>query len=126
MGTIEATIDQQHNMTVSTVTGEVTSDDLIQRIEANYAAGPTLNMLWDFTNGSMASASAEALREIVSLVSELAEPRTGGKTALVVGKASDFGLSRMLEALAEVKGIPFQVQSFYSMSEARQWLGLED
>ena len=51
-------------------------------------------------------------------------PRPSGvKTALLVKEVVQYGLSRMYEMKAKVSGVEPEVQAFYDITEAADWLG---
>ena len=60
----------------------------------------------------------------LSLSMDSKHPRPPGvKTALLVKEVVQYGLSRMYEMKANVSGVEPEVQAFYDITEAADWLG---
>jgi hypothetical protein len=108
--------------TTITVNGQVSFDQIINALKIEYTGQPSLNVLWDCTNGMLKHITTDQVKAILSFVENIAEGRRGGKTAFVGDKNFEFGLMRMYGTLAEMAEIPFQVEVFRSMAEALQWL----
>lgn len=60
----------------------------------------------------------------LSLSMDSKHPRPSGvKTAILVKEVVQYGLSRMYEMKANVSGVEPEVQAFYDITEAADWLG---
>ncbi|MFC1489074.1 hypothetical protein ACFL6B_04410 [Thermodesulfobacteriota bacterium] len=67
---------------------------------------PTQNVLWDFRKASLARISSEQIQAILDYIKPHAGKRIGGKTAVLVSKDFEYGMSRMIQTFTEVKNIP--------------------
>jgi hypothetical protein len=54
------------------------------------------------------------------------EERKGGKTAVVASSDLQYGLSRILGTLYEIKDFSTQLQTFRQMDEALRWLDQDE
>lgn len=114
--------DAARELTIFTVTGELTFAAQMEALRRFYGEAPTANMLWDFRRLEGSRISSEELRRIIAFIRGQKDKRPYGKTALVSTSDLDFGLSRMSEAYAQSEGLPWDIQAFRSMAEALRWL----
>lgn len=126
MGTIETVYYLSNNLTTHVVKGNVRSLDIIPKVKAFLSGTPTKFVIWDFTEGSIASIYAEDIELMARTLKKLAEARKDGKTALVFSDNLSYGIGRMFEAYFSMEKMPVEFQSFHSLKEARQWLGIKD
>ena len=124
MGTISATYDNEKDLTIVTVEGVITADDLLDWGNSYYEGQITPLILWDVTNADLSTLQGDQLRKIAEAMSRVSEGRRGGKTAFVYDKPLEFGIGRMFQAYSEMEAMPFEVQSFKSFDEAKAWLGV--
>ena len=120
MPKIETSIDYQLDLTVHTVSGNVTAQEILDKLDIYYQDKPTSLILWDFTNATWSGISSNELHKTVVKAKKYSRP--GGKTALVFSKDSDFGIGRMLEALAEIEDYDYEFRSFRRLKDAYKWL----
>ena len=121
MSKIETSIDYRLDLTVHTVFGDLTSQEILDKLETYYQGRPTTLILWDFTNATWSGISSNELHNTVMKAKKYSRP--GGKTALVFSKDADFGIGRMLEALAAIEDYDYKFGSFRSIKDAEKWLG---
>jgi hypothetical protein len=124
MGTIETTCDPSRDLTVVKATGKMTSDDFLDWTANYYSGSTTLHVLWDLSEANLSELNTGNIRDDAKLTKSLADKRKGGKTAIVSGNALEYGLSRMLETFYEMEEVPFEVQVFYNINDAMEWLGV--
>lgn len=118
-------INRSKGLTIFTVTGEVVFDELIHAIEKYIKTGPTPFEIYDFRNGTGESFTSEQIDRLIERGKDFVESSPGGsKTALVVSKDIDYGLSKVYQALGEIGKIPWETEVFRSMDKAYQWLNL--
>ena len=122
MSHIKKTINREKNLTVITVNGELTFDQIIDVLDQFYASEYTLYLLWDLTNADTSSLTTVQVDMIVDHAKEYAHLRKGGKAAFVLSRDVDFGLARMYEQLSEAKQHPILHGVFRSLDEAMNWL----
>ena len=122
MGEIETFLDKQKDITVHTVTGEITAEELILKIEEYYSGESTKSILWDFTEASLEKITPGQVREIAEFTKERSEIRRGGKTALVFGSDLGFGLGRMFDTFQEIGDSKVEHMAFRDKQKAMEWL----
>lgn len=125
MAVFQTSIDYQNNLSIHTVTGEVTAQEILQKLEAYFAGEPTMLVLWNFSEAKIAAIPSDEFRRIPEVGKKYAGYRKGGKTALVFSSDAGFGMGRMFEAFSEIEGLSFVIRSFRSVEAAKQWLGIE-
>lgn len=124
MGRIETTYDPLRDLTIFKLAGKVSAVDLFDCL-ANYCSGAvTLLNLWDDTETDLTAITASEIEDFAEYASHLAEARKSGKTAIVFGRAFEFGLGRMFETYLELAGLPIEVHLCRSIDDARKWLGV--
>ena len=114
--------DSENDMTVFTVIGKVTANELVAAISDFYEKSVTLNILWDLTKSDLSEISSSDVELIVNLSVKYAEKRSSGKTAIVGSDDLTFGLSRMYELTKEMTELPFETQTFRDIGKAYKWL----
>ncbi len=124
MGNISAKYDTDKDLTIVTVEGVITADDLLDWGNSYYEGQITSLILWDVTNADLSGLQANQLQTIAESISRISEVRRGGKTAFVYKKPLEYGIGRIFQAHSEIEGMPFEVQSFQSFDKAREWLGV--
>jgi len=122
MGHITSTLEAESDLTVVTVVGKVDAEQIASQIISFLAGEPTQLVLWDIREGSLVSLSSNDLQMIVKRGAQFADRRRGGRTAIVCSKDLDYGLSRMFQAFASLQHIPFEIDVFRNLEEAREWL----
>ncbi len=124
MAEIETSIDYQFDLTVHIVSGDLTSQEILYKLETYYQGRPTTMILWDFTNATWSGIATDELYELVRKAKKYS--RKGGKTALVFSKDIDFGIGRELEAFAEIESYDYEFGSFRNRKDAEKWLGISE
>jgi len=64
----------------------------------------------------------ESITALIGQYTHRFEERKGGKSAVVASSDLQYGLSRILGALYEIKDFPTQLKIFRIMDEAFEWL----
>jgi hypothetical protein len=123
--TIHTDINSEKQLTIHTVTGEVSFEEAMATLNTFYSGNPTLNVIWDLTAGTMSGLSSDQLEKILDSVSPASKKRTEGKTAGVAPADIDFGLARMFQLLAELTGYKPSVRIFRELKEAIDWITTE-
>jgi hypothetical protein len=122
MADIETTIDDENNLTVFTVKGELTAKEIIHHASEYYAEKSTRFVLWDVTGGTVGAISNDDFRQIAEQMKNYTSKRKHGKTAFVVKSDLDFGLGRMYGAFAEIEDLPVAYRTFRTVEEAKKWI----
>jgi len=125
---ITTEIDRSKELTVYTVTGEVSLDDILNSLEGFYESPEvTLNVLWDGRNAKLKPLSLVDVTKIASYRTrhkEHREARRGGKTAIVAPGHVDSGVFSMAEMFKKTMAsrLPYEVRAFKSIDDAVTWL----
>ena len=119
---ISASRGEQKDLTIVTVEGSVTADQVREHIVSFLTSEPTRLVLWDLRRGSLAAISSQSIQMIVSAGAPHAHRRQGGRTAIVSSRDLDFGLSRMFQTIAELEHVPFEIRVFRDLNAAMAWL----
>ena len=123
---ITTSIDNDKQLTTHTVMGEISFEEVMTTLRQFWEDQPTMNVLWDFREGSMAQFSFIEIERVADYVTFQAEKRAGGKTATVVSSDSEYGLSRLMDNLRDIRRVPLQLEILRSIEEANQWLDEEE
>jgi len=124
MVSIEATLDLPQDFTTITVVGKVKADDVHEWQTRHYARTVTSLHLWDLTKADLSEISTGDIIATVERTKMVVDKRKGGKSALVCRDGLEFGLCRMGETYSEIHKIPVEYQTFRSLDQAREWLGI--
>ena len=122
MKKITKKFDSENDMTVVTVIGKVTANEIIAAITDFYEGSVTSIILWDLTQGDLSEIGSSDVEIIADLSVKYAEKRPSGKTAVVGSDDLAFGLSRMYEMTKELVKLPFETKTFRDIDEALKWL----
>ena len=122
MADVKIHVESESDLTVFTIVGEVTADDVRDTIHKFYGGRVTLNVLWDLSQGDVRKLSADDVYSIANTRRIYAEMRKGGKTAIVAPTDIAFGLTRMYEFMTDIQDYSFKTQAFRTTQEAYRWL----
>jgi hypothetical protein len=126
---ISTEIDKSRKLTVYTVTGQVSLDELLNSLEGFYESPEvTLNVLWDGRNAKLKPLSLVDITKIASYRGrhkDHRENRRGGKTAIVAPEHVDSGVFSMAEMFKKTMAakLSYEVRAFRSIDDAVTWLG---
>jgi hypothetical protein len=121
-GHISRVTDAEHAVTVFTVVGAVEAAEVSGHIMTFLTGAPTPLVLWDIRAGSVTGLSLVDVLGIITRAEPFADRRRGGRTAIVCAQTLDYAVSRMFQAMAEARQIPFEIAVFRDYAEARRWL----
>ena len=123
MPPIRTVRDTQGYLTIHTVSGEVSLDEVFECVRHYQEAGTTTSTLWDFRNGSIPTTPPEPTDTHARQVAGLIPAERSGKVALVAEGNLEFGVLRMWSTFAEVVSDKLQLRLFHSYDNAIEWLG---
>ena len=123
---ITTSVDNERQLTTHTVIGEITFAEVMTTLRQFWKGQLTMSVLWDFRKGSMARFTFIEIERVADYVAFQAEKRAGGKTATVVSRDSEYGLSRLINTLRVIRRVPLLLRIFRSLEEANQWLDEEE
>jgi hypothetical protein len=93
---------------------------------ADERSRPGMLILVDYRKADLSQLTQADLDTRLTMMTRDATPLQGSKLAIVVGRAVDFGIMRMLhqrgDLVLESAGVDFERHVFESMEEARAWL----
>ncbi|MBN1797560.1 MAG: STAS/SEC14 domain-containing protein [Spirochaetales bacterium] len=122
---IDISLDIENDIITRTVRGLVSTEELVKSIETvlNHPDfHPGMKSLTDLSQATHHTDS-EDIQKIAMLISQNIKKIKGGKAAAVVSKKISFGMMRMLQNYTS--GIPFEIEIFYNIEEAKKWLGIQ-
>lgn len=126
MSSITTTFDSERDLSIHKFDGKLETDDITGKLKEYYAGDKiTLNVIWVFNESDVSDITSSDLRRILFHTKKYAHSRSGGKTALVVSKDLGYGLARIFETFVDYEPFPFEVRSFRSMNEAKEWLNIK-
>ncbi len=124
MGEIDTQIDPEGDLTIHTASGEISADEILDRIRSYYAGEVTSLVMWDLSDADLRSLTASDVQQFVDLTNSLTAPRAGGKTALVVSTTLAFGMARMYELSKDAAADQIDRKTFRDRKTALEWLGV--
>jgi hypothetical protein len=118
-------IDKEKDIVYRTVIGIVTMEELLESIEniLNHPDfHPGMKSLTDLRQ-AVHHTDSEDIQKIATLFIQNIKKIKGGKAAVVVSQKISFGMMRILQNFTE--GIPFDIEIFYELEKAKEWLGTQ-
>jgi hypothetical protein len=125
MAPVVSQIDRDADLTVRTVTGDVTARQLLDALATSRHGEPTRFVLWDFREAQLERLTASEVRGLAQATERYAAGRAGGKTALVFSSDFAYGLGRLFDQTRNVSGAPVDYMSFRDQAAALAWLAAE-
>jgi len=122
---ITTSFDNERQLTIHTITGEITTEEMMTTVMQFYKNQPSLNALWDYGKGTMTSLPIGLMEEHLKEIKPIIVKREGGKTAYVGSSDANYGTARMLQVHSEINQLPFQVMAFRSYEDAIKWIDEE-
>jgi hypothetical protein len=122
MGSIGIRVDSQADLTVYTMVGRASAEQVRDVILKFYDDNVTLNVLWDLSKSDVSHLTSSEIHTVAQTPRRFSNIRSGGKTAIVAPADITFGLTRMYEFLTGVQDLPFETRTFRSTTEAYEWL----
>lgn len=120
---INSQIDSAKKLTLYSVEGEVSYDEIVASLKSFYSGNPTLNVIWDFSKSAGRGLSREQIEKIAVFVCEhIPATRIGGKSAAVTPRDLEYGLGRMAEAFFEMNKYKSEYRNFRRFEDAVAWV----
>lgn len=120
---ITSQLDPSRELTTFVGKGKVSIDDILEMLKPFFEGQVTKNILWDFREATPDIGDLKGqLRRLVKTSDRARELRSDGKTALIASSDLVYGLLRMYQTFAELRGLAHKVRVFRAMEEAHQWL----
>ena len=122
MAKITKSYESDIDLTVFTVKGKVTFDDILDQTRSFFSGKPTKLVVWDFTLGTAVSISNQEIKEIAKQGALILARIERGKCAIVVPKDFEYGMFRVFQVLSEMEKFPFEVAIYRDINAAQKWL----
>jgi hypothetical protein len=120
---IKSKVDKKMNLTIRTLKGEISADDLKSVLASFIKDRPAESVLWDLREAEPGGKILSSdLEKMARFVKENQSIRRRGKVAVVASSDLAYGLARTYEAFAEIEGISYSVRVYRSMEDAFNWL----
>ena len=126
MGSIETTYVLENDLSVVKAVGRISEADFQEWAQDFYSGQVTADILWDLTAADLSTITNDDIQEIARRAGAFSSKRKGGRSAFVCGHDLAYGLSRAFEAYTMIDELPFQVQVFRDLDDAREWLGINN
>jgi hypothetical protein len=123
---VEYARDPSLDLTIATIKGSPTLDEILSAVKSFYGAQPTKKVVWNWTGSNPSRLTTLDLEQLASFPARYSDLRKGGKTAMVAPDDLSFGISRMFQTFGDMNGLPFEVRVFHSLGDAFVWLGESD
>lgn len=123
VGQIETKIDLENDLTVMTFRGEITAEEIRDKIDEYFQGRVTHRRMWDFQHASPASMTAEEIKAIVTMSQEYSRQMAGGKIAFVFPSKLAFGIGTMFNIALGMDMHRNEYLSFTDIDQAFEWLG---
>jgi len=95
MGKIETEVDIQKDLTIMTFHGEITAEEIRNKIHEYFQGKVTRKRLWNFQQASPAHMTASEIKEIVKLSQQYSQQMAGGRIAFVFPSRLAYGIGTM-------------------------------
>ncbi len=119
---IEVVIDSKKQLSIYTITGNISDEELAEEVELFYRNNPTPLVLCDFRDSDVSNLSNEFFLKILYISKKYEHKRKAGKTAFVVSNDISFGLGRMYQSYSEIYELPIISRIFKDFDQAKEWL----
>ena len=119
---ISYTIDRVKDITIFNLSGEVSLEEYIQALRDYIDDNPTTYEMYDVRGLTGSRFSTDEVKRLTEFLQKRKAKRLpGSRTAIVVDRDIDFGLSRMISMMTD-HTVPYRIEVFRSMDAAKKWL----
>ncbi|MCK9995022.1 MAG: hypothetical protein KAH56_01945 [Candidatus Krumholzibacteria bacterium] len=119
---IQPYFDDKLNLTTFVCSGPVTAADIEEQVKILYLGKPSLNAVWNFTNGDVSALSPADIRGIAQFVKTASHSRSGGRTALVFPTPMLTEMAPLLESISEIEVPDAKIKIFNELDAALAWI----
>ena len=120
---VHAQIDRTRQLTIYTIEGAATFDEIMNISKEFYSANPTLKVLWDLREGTIADISFKQIEKLTDFFSKMEQKtRVVKKLAAVTYKELDYGLLRMAQIFLDMNEFKPEFRIFRRFEDAVDWL----
>jgi len=124
---IELKIDRERNLSIYTLSGDVTVEE-VKEVVRSFGASHELtkNLLWDTRPATfLKPLEREDVEQMVTLMESYREQfmeGDQGKWAVIAETDLGFGIKRMLNSMLQMEGFPISLEPFRSFENAIKYL----
>lgn len=122
MAKITKSYESDIDLTIFTVVGEKTFDEVSDQTLTFLSGKPSKLTLWDFTSGTVSRLSSQELNEIAKQGEAISSRIENGKAAILAPKDIDYGISRIFQVFSKIENFPLEIEIFRDMNAAQNWL----
>lgn len=122
MANIEIQKDDKLQLTVITVKGNLTPEEIIKTIGEHNRQQLTKKIPWDLSEATTQDVGKSDVDAFISATQQFIKLRHGGKTAIVARTDLAYGLSRMFESLQSSIESSVLHETFRTKELALKWL----
>ena len=122
MGSITTTLLRERHITIKTIEGPITLDDLKQWVKELYSEDVMRNTIWDFRKATIIEVKSKDMERIFKFTKNLIPTNRRGKTALVVSTDFAYGLSKLYKTHHDLSNLNVEHQVFKEMQQALEWI----
>jgi hypothetical protein len=122
MAKITKSYESDIDLTIFTVVGETTFDEVWDQSRAFLSGKLSKLVLWDFTSGTAKNLSNQEIDLIAKRGRKISPMIEGGKGAILAPRDIDYGLARDFQALSKFENFPIEIEIFRDMNDAKKWL----
>jgi hypothetical protein len=126
MGTITVSVDQEWDIAIYTLEGDITYSEIRDAIDQYYRGMLTRYTLWDFSAVVFEQElTSQEIQQLARQVSAAGDVRRGGFDVIVVPSILKYGLARMYAAYTEYTQKDPEVLRtlvFYTKDAALSWI----
>lgn len=115
-------ITKEVDIIVNSVTGKVTTFQIVEHIKGNAENWIGCPVLWNFSNADLGDITSDEWERMLNRLKTIPKNRSGEKTALVSATDLPFGMMRMFGTFAEMKEFSIMFECFRGKDEAKKWL----
>jgi hypothetical protein len=123
---ITSKIDRVRNLTINTVRGNITADELRSSVKTFWESPTlTLNLIWDVREATFDKMKYKEMDDILFRLQDYKErfsEREFGKTAIVVNNEEQYNIMQQLSNHATLQNLPIIPDVFKTMGEAMAWI----
>ncbi len=122
---VKMTVYEEIDFTLFVVEPQTPFCEWMSAIESCDKEGGTKFELFDIRNMTIAPTENDLKDVLMYHQKNVSTRPTGSKTAFVVGNLKDHRRVRVYDTLTRVVSAPWETRAFFSIEEARVWLGIK-
>jgi len=109
---------------VNTALATYTFTDIIEYVRENIQLWEKSPLIWDLTKFPLSKQAepSDIIRQQLSQSMDLAERRSGNRTAFVAPQDYDYGMFRMYCVFTEFLDYPVEMATFRTFEDAKAWI----